>query len=117
MVTRTLMIAAIAAGFATPMLASASTSSQGFDSCVKAFMADMSNSNRGRVALKLRGARFRDHSMEGGEPSSINGNRELELVARDAHDHHVVASASCTVTAQGDLVALHDAPLWGSDSF
>jgi hypothetical protein len=106
MITRTLTIAAIAASLtATPMLACAANSPQEFNNCVKAFMADLSK--KGPVTLKLLDSHyFGDDSLEVGGLPSISGIRELELVARDAHDHHPVARASCAVNAQGDVVEL-----------
>jgi len=107
MVIRTLTIAAIAASFsATPMLACAASPQKAFNSCVKAFVADMSND--GAVRLKLRASRYVDQGLEIGDPSSISGDSELRLVARDAHDRHLVALAYCTVNAQGDVVELSD---------
>jgi hypothetical protein len=106
MITRTLTIAAIAASLAaTPMLARAANSPQEFNNCVKAFMVDLSK--KGPVTLKLRESHyFGDDGLEGGDLPSITGIRELELVARDAYDHHAIARASCAVNAQGDVVEL-----------
>jgi hypothetical protein len=98
------------------MLACAAHSTQAFNNCVKAFMVDVPNKDP--VTLKLRDSHYASYDgLEVGYPSSISGNRELELVARDAHDHHAIARATGTVNAQGDVVELRDTPLYGSDTF
>jgi hypothetical protein len=106
MITRTLTIVAIAASLAaTPMLVSAANSSQKFDNCVKAFMADLSK--KSPVTLKLRDSHYLgDDGLAAGDLPSTGGVRELDLVARDAHDHHAIARASCAVNSQGDVVEL-----------
>ena len=71
----------------------------------EAYVADLSK--KGPVTLKLRESHyFGDDGLEGGDLPSITGIRELELVARDAYDHHAIARASCAVNAQGDVVEL-----------
>jgi len=102
MIVRTLTITAIAASLATmPMLACATDAPQEFNNCVKAFMADLSK--KSSVTLRLRDSRyFSDY----GNLPTISGMREIALVARDAHDHHAIARASCAVNAQGDIIEL-----------
>jgi hypothetical protein len=101
MITRTLTIAAIAVSLAaTPMLACAANAPQEFNNCVKAFMADLSK--KGPLTLKLRDSHFVDQ----GYLPTISDIREMELVARDAHDHHAIARANCAVNALGDVVEL-----------
>jgi hypothetical protein len=114
--TRTLSIAAIAAGLVTaPMLGSAANSSLALDSCVKAFMADLSA--KAPNTLKLREWHYVDN---GAAPASnltaLAGANELELTARDAHDNHAVARAVCTVNSQGQVVDLRTAPV-GYEAF
>jgi hypothetical protein len=109
--TRTFSIAAVAAGLvAAPTFGAAANSPVALDSCVKAFMADLSA--KAPNTLKLRDSHYIDN---GGAPASnltvFTGTREMELTARDAHDNHAVARAVCTVNSQGEVVDLRTGSL------
>ena|SRR5579862_4691559 len=110
MTTRSIKIAAIAAGFATvPLIGAAADSTTALNSCTKAFVADMSA--KASHALKLRDSRYvADSSWMAG------GTSELALTARDAHDNHTVARAVCTVNSQGEVIGLQASPLLSVDN-
>jgi hypothetical protein len=116
MTTRSFKIAAIAAAFAaTPMLGVAANAPVALNSCVKAFMADLSNKSPG--TLKLRNAHYEDDIGSSDTGMTLPGSRdEMVLTARDAHDNHAVARAVCTVNSQGEVVELRAAPLFGADT-
>jgi hypothetical protein len=117
MMTRSIKIAAIAAGLATvPLIGAAANSPAALNSCTRAFMADLSS--KIPKTLKLRDA----HYIAGGRAGDTNllvlgGTSELTLTARDAHDNHAVARAVCTVNWQGDVVELRAAPLFSMDDY
>ena len=113
MTTRTFQIAAIAAALAAaPMLGVAANAPVALNSCVKAFMADLSNKVPG--TLKLRNSHYEDDIGSTDSGLTLPGRRdEMVLTARDAHDNHAVARAVCTVNSQGDVVDLRAAPLFG----
>jgi hypothetical protein len=96
MKTRTI-IAAIAAASAmtTPLLANAAANPPAFDSCVKAFVASLSN--KVGAAPKLREARYISNAPFGEQPT------ELLMKARSPHNNRVVASALCTVSSRGEV--------------
>jgi hypothetical protein len=109
MMTRTLKTAATAAAFlALPMLGSAANSPNAFHSCVKAFMAELS--------VKTPNTKLVDSHYLNGSPMDNNlmvlsSSNEMTLTARDAHDHHAVARAVCTVNSQGDVLGLRSESL------
>jgi hypothetical protein len=104
---RTIKIAVITAGLATaPMLSVAANSPVAMDSCVKAFMAQLSTTMPKQP--KLRATHFIDDHMAG-DPS------ELTLTARDANDHHRIARVLCTVDNSGQVIDLHQEPLAALD--
>jgi hypothetical protein len=111
MITRTLKMAAIAAAVAAmPMVGSAANAPTALNSCVKAFMADLSNKGSGN--LKLRDAHYvGDTSASDGNLSVLSSSSQVTLTARDAHDNHAVARAVCTVNSQGDVLGLRSDPL------
>lgn len=111
MTTRTLKIAAIAAAFAAaPMIGAAAEQATALNSCVKAFMADLST--KAPNTLKLRDTHYiGDSANSDSNLAVLAGSSELTLTARDAHDNHAVARAVCTVTSQGDVLGLRSAPL------
>ena len=111
---RSFPIAAIAAGFvAAPMIGAAANSPVALNSCVKAFMADLSAKTPN--TLKLRDSHYVG-SDESNGLTVFRGVDELTLTARDAHDNHAVARAVCTVNSQGSVVDLRAAPV-GYDAF
>jgi hypothetical protein len=103
MTIRSIKIAVITAGLATaPMLSVAADSPVAMDSCVKAFMAQLSTTMAKQP--KLRASRYID-DRSFGDPS------ELTLTARDANDHHTIARVLCTVDTSGQVISLHRQPL------
>jgi len=114
--THSLKIAAIAAAFvATPMLGAAANAPVALNSCVKAFMADLSTKAPG--TLKLRDSHYDSDIGTADTGLALPGRRdEMVLTARDAHDNHAVARAVCTVNSQGSVVELRAAPLFGNDT-
>ena len=108
---RNFSIAAIAAGFvASPMIGTAANAPVVLNSCVKAFMADLSSKTPN--TLRLRDSRYvGDDSASVGNLSVLGGTSALTLTARDAHDNHPVARAVCTVNSQGTVVDLRAAPV------
>jgi len=107
--TRTFSMAAIAAAFVTaPMIGAAANSPTALNSCVKAFMADLST--KAPNTLKLRDSHYVGGSDIGNLGLSAAGG-EMTLTARDAHDNHAVARAVCTVNSQNEVVELRAAPL------
>ena len=111
MMTRTLKMAAVATALAAvPMIGAAANQPAAFNSCVKAFMADLSS--KAPNTLKLLDTRYRDDL---GTPDStlgvLGGGDQLTLTARDAHDNHTVAHAICTVNLRGDVLGLRTVPL------
>ena len=102
--TRSIKIAIITAGFATaPVLGVAADSpTSAMDSCVKAFMENLSTTMA--RTPKLQESHFVDDYV--GQSAT-----QLTLTARDAHDHHAIARALCTVNASGQVIDLHQAPL------
>jgi hypothetical protein len=110
MMTRSLKIAAIAAGIATvPMVGAASNSTTALNSCTKAFVADLSA--RTTATLKLRATHYVADSTW-----VTGGTSELALTARDAHTNHTLARAVCTVNSQGAVIELQAAPLFSADN-
>jgi hypothetical protein len=106
---RTFSIAAIAAGLvAAPMIGAAANSPVALNSCVKAFMADLSA--KAPNTLKLRDSHYVGQVGAQQNTLTLSGSSELELTARDAHDNHAVARAVCTVNSQGEVVDLRAAP-------
>jgi len=100
---RSIKIAVITAGLATaPMLSVAANSPVAMDSCVKAFMAQLSTTMPKQ--LKLLATRYID-DHPAGESSA------LRLTARDANDHHRIARVLCTVDTAGQVIDLHQEPL------
>jgi hypothetical protein len=110
MITRSIRIAALAAGFATmPMIGATANSTTALNSCTKAFVADLAAKSPNTV--KLRDSRYvADSSWVASDTS------ELALTARDAHDHHMVARAVCTVNSQGAVIGLQASPLLSADT-
>ena len=105
---RTVTIAALAAGCAAaPMLGVAADSSTALNSCVKAFMADLSSHSA--TALKLREAHYVDDAVDDTALVMAEPTDALTLLARDAHDNHTVGRAICTVNSHGEVVALRAA--------
>jgi hypothetical protein len=112
--TRKTTIAAIAAALvATPMICSAADSAVALNSCVKAFMADLSS--RSPATLKLRESRYLDNSAEDFGLATPERTDALTLTARDAHDNHAVGRAICTVNSRGEVMQLHATPLVAGD--
>jgi hypothetical protein len=111
MITRTFKMAAIAAVFAAvPVIGAAADQSTALNSCVKAFMADLSS--KATSNLKLRDSHYvNDAGAAYGNLAVLASNNELTLTARDAHDNHAVARAVCTINAQGDVLGLRAEPL------
>jgi hypothetical protein len=108
--TRTTTIAAIAAALAaTPMMSLAADSSEALNSCVKAFMTDLSS--RSPATLKLRESRYIDNSAEDYGVAMPESTDALTLTARDAHDNHAVGRAICTVNSRGEVKQLRATPL------
>jgi hypothetical protein len=100
---RSIKIAVITAGLATaPMLSVAANPPVAMDSCVKAFMANL-NTTMARKP-KLQETRYIDDAF--GQSAT-----ELTLTARDAHDHHPIARALCTVNSSGQVIDLHQQSL------
>jgi ribonuclease PH len=109
MMTRTLKTASIAAAFlAMPMLGSAADSTNALNSCVKAFMADLSAK---APNTRLVDSHYINGNAVDGNLRAFSSGSEMTLTARDAHDHHAVARAVCTVNLQGDVLELHSEPL------
>jgi|HubBroStandDraft_1064217.scaffolds.fasta_scaffold1459745_1 hypothetical protein len=107
MITRSIKIALITAGLAAaPMLSMAGTAPAAMDSCVKAFMANLSTTMA--KPPKLQASRLIDDQV--GVLVAENST-ELTLMARDAHDHHPIARAQCTVNSAGQVIDLHQEPL------
>jgi len=107
MLTHSIKIAAIAAGFATvPMIGAAANSMTALNSCTKAFVADLSAKTP--TTLKVRDSHYETDSSW-----VTGGTSELALTARDAHDKHMLARAVCTVNSQGEVIGLQTAPLYG----
>jgi hypothetical protein len=111
MMTRTLKMAAVATALAAvPMIGAAANQPAALNSCVKAFMADLSSKAPNK--LKLLDTQYRDDL---GTPDSnlrvVAGSDQLTLTARDAHDYHTVAQAICTVSSRGDVLELRTVPL------
>ena len=105
--TRLIKIAVITAGLVTaPMLSVAANSPVAMDSCVKAFMANLSTTMARKP--KLQEARFIDDGV-------VQNTMALTLMARDAHDHHPIARALCTVNPSGQVIDLHQEPLESLD--
>jgi hypothetical protein len=110
MITRTFKLAAIAAAFAAvPMIGAAADQPVALNSCVKAFMADLSN--KAPNTLKLSNTHYIGDSSPDSNLALMASSSQLTLTARDAHDNHAVARAVCTVTTQGDVLELRAAPL------
>jgi hypothetical protein len=102
MTIRSIKIAVITAGLATaPMLSVAANSPVAMDSCVKAFMAQLSTTMAKQP--KLRASRYID--------DRFGDSSELTLTARDANDHHTIARVLCTVDTSGQVISLHRQPL------
>jgi hypothetical protein len=111
--TRSISIAAVAAAITgAPMLGVAANSPALLDSCVKAFMTDLSAKSPG--TFKLREAHYVDDGTAQGYLLAL-GSRQLSLTAHDAHDNHAVARAVCTVNSRGDVVDLRQASLFDFD--
>jgi hypothetical protein len=107
--TRTLKTAAMAAAFlAIPMLGNAENAPHALNSCVKAFMADLSTRSPN---TKLVDTHYLTGSALDGNLMVLSTTSEMTLTARDAHDHHAVARAVCTVNSQGDVLGLRSQPL------
>ena len=106
MMTRTLKMAAVATALAAvPMIGAAANQPAAFNSCVKAFMADLSS--KAPNTLKLRDTHYNnDTGAPDGNFSVQGGSSELELTARDAHDNHAVGRVICSVNSQGDVLGL-----------
>jgi hypothetical protein len=101
---RSIKMAVITAGLATaPMLSVAANSPVAMDSCVKAFMAQLSTTMAKQP--KLRSSRYID------DRSSGDSKSELTLTARDANDHHPIARVLCTVDTAGQVIDLRREPL------
>jgi hypothetical protein len=116
MMTRNFKMAAIAAVFAAaPMIGAAADRTTAFNSCVKAFMMDLSS--KAPNTLKLRDTHYNnDTGAPDGNFSVQGGSSELELTARDAHDNHAVGRVICIVNSQGDVLGLRAVSL-GYDPF
>jgi hypothetical protein len=100
---RSIKIAVITAGLATtPMLSVAANYPVAMDSCVKAFMAQLSTTMAKQP--KLLASRYIDDHPTG-------ESSELTLTARDANDHHRIARVLCTVDTAGQVIDLHQEPL------
>ena len=107
--TRTLKTASIAAAFlAMPMLGSAANSTNALNSCVKAFMTELSVK---APNTKLVDSRYLNGDPLDGSLMVLSSTNELTMTARDAHDHHALARAVCTVNSQGDVLGLRSEPL------
>ena len=105
MSTKTFKIAAVAAAIASmPLLAQAGTSSTGYESCVKAFVASLSGKYSN--APKLKESRYIDRG-------GVGAPSELTMIARNANGNKEVARATCTVDTDGAVVALRDEPVNG----
>jgi hypothetical protein len=116
MITRNLKMAAIAAALAAmPMIGAAASQPTVLNSCVKAFVADLSSKRSG--TLTLRGSHYVGDTGTPGSTFSLSGSSELTLTARDAHDNHAVARAVCTVSSQGDVLELRAEPLSAYEPF
>jgi len=104
---RSLKIALITAGFAAaPMLGVAANGRAAMDSCVKAFMANLSTTMA--KTPKLQASHFIDDRAD---DQVGDGSTALTLMARDAHDNHPIARAECTVNRSGQVIDLHQEPL------
>jgi hypothetical protein len=117
MITRNLKMAAIAAALAAvPMIGAAASQTTALNSCVKAFMTDLSTKRSG--ALKLRDTHYvGDAGTPDGNFAVLSGASQLTLTARDAHNNHAVARAVCTVNSQGDVLELRAESLFAYDPF
>jgi len=94
---RMIKIAVVTAGIAAaPMLSVAANSPTAVNSCVKAFMTQLSSKSSNGVGPKLRESRFIDSGL-----LANSGPNEMELTAWNAANNHVVARAVCTYNAQG----------------
>ena len=111
MMNRTFKMAAIAAVFAAaPVIGAAADRPTALNSCVKAFMADLSSKLPN--TLKLRDTHYsNDTGVSDGNLSVLAGGSELELTARDAHDNHAVGRVICSVNSQGDVLGLRPVSL------
>ena len=105
MINRTFKMAAIAAVFAAaPVIGAAADRPTALNSCVKAFMADLSS--KVPNTLKLRDTHYSNDTGATDGHLSAAGGSELELTARDAHDNHAVGRVICSVNSQGDVLGL-----------
>ncbi|MFI4868561.1 MAG: hypothetical protein ACHQDD_04320 [Steroidobacterales bacterium] len=105
--TRSIRFALMTAGLATaPMLSVAADAPVAMDSCVKAFMANLSTTMA--KTPKLQQWHYTDDNPGG-------SSMEWTLTARDAHDHHPIARAICTVNPSGQVIDLHQQPLRSLD--
>jgi hypothetical protein len=110
MITRSIKIAAIAAGFATvPMIGAAADSTTALNSCTKAFVADLS-------ARTTNTVKVRDSHFVAGSSWVPGSTSEIALTARDAHNNHRVGRAVCTVDSQGAVIELQASPLFSADN-
>jgi hypothetical protein len=111
MMTRTLKMAALAAAFgAAPMIGTASNQPAALDSCVKAFVAELST--KAPTTLKLVDTHYRDVAgVPDGNLRVLAGSSELTLTARDAHDNRALARVVCTVNSQGEVLGLRTSAL------
>ncbi len=105
--TPSIRSALMIAGLATaPMLGVAANAPVAMDSCLKAFMANLSSTMA--KTPKLQQSHFID-DLPGGS------SNEVTLMARDAHDNHPIARALCTVNPHGEVIDLHQVPLHSRD--
>jgi hypothetical protein len=115
MITRNLKMAAIAAALAAmPMIGAAASQPTVLNSCVKAFMADLSAKRAG--TLKLRGSHYVG-DFGSSNLAALSSTSEMTLTARDAHDNHALARAVCTVNSQGEVLELRAEPLSAYEPF
>jgi hypothetical protein len=90
----TFAITALAAGMmCAPVISNADNM---LDSCVQAFMAQMSGQTT--ATLKLRNSHY-ESDVAFMPLRAANGS--LSLTAHDAHDNHAVAHALCTINSHG----------------
>jgi len=109
--TRPFKIAVLTAGLAAmPALSMAANSPAAMDSCVKAFMAQLSTTMT--RTPKLLQSHFIDNRFDNRLGAA---STQLTLYARDAHDNHPIARAHCTVNSSGQFTDLRPEPLYSVD--
>ncbi len=103
--TRTLTMLALATSAAVVPAMTVAGAPSALERCVSAFVADLSNQST--TTLKLRDAHY--ESDQAFMPF-LDASGSMTLTARDAHDHHALARAVCSIDPSG-AVDLRAEPL------